>query len=164
MLNLIFERIFSGYLRTSSNSKDMNILLSQVSFYLIIACVKCQECRMVSVCDSGEQSSSKGQFWVNWGVDRSDQVRNAGVLGKRGLPGPGGPPGFQGSKGAKGDPGSTESVEAFQQKNTEYNWCLAARDNTSLLFMIFWYRLWYHLKYCYITEWFTKNHFLVKMT
>jgi len=70
----------------------------------------------MSVCDSGEQSSSKGQFWVNQGVDRSDQIRNAGVPGKRGPQGPVGPPGLQGPKGAKGDPGSTAGVEAFQQK------------------------------------------------
>jgi len=94
----------------------MNVLLFQVSFYLIVAYVKCQDCRCMSVCDSGEQSSSKGQFWVNRGVDRSDQIRNAGVPGKRGPPGPVGPPGLQGPKGAKGDPGSTASVEAFQQR------------------------------------------------
>jgi len=70
----------------------------------------------MSVCDSGVQSSPKGQFWVNQGVARSEQIRNAGVPGKRGPPGPVGPPGLQGPKGAKGDPGSTAGVEAFQQR------------------------------------------------
>jgi len=70
----------------------------------------------MSVCNSGEQSPPKGQFWVNQGVNCSDQVRNAGVPGKRGPQGPVGPPGLQGPKGAKGDPGSTASVEAFQQR------------------------------------------------
>jgi len=70
----------------------------------------------MSVCDSGEQSSSKGHFWDNRGVYRSEQIRSAGVPGKRGPPGPIGPPGLHGPKGAKGDPGSTEGVETFQQR------------------------------------------------
>jgi len=70
----------------------------------------------MSVCDSGEQSSLKGHFWDNRGVDRSEQIRNAGVPGKRGPPGLVGLPGLQGPTGAKGDPGSTEGVEAFQQR------------------------------------------------
>jgi len=94
----------------------MNVLLFQVSFYLVTAYVKCQEFRCMSVCDSGEQSSTKGHFWVKGEFNRSGQIRNAGVPGKRGPPGPVGPPGLQGPKGTKGDPGSTERFEAFEQK------------------------------------------------
>jgi len=94
----------------------MKVLLFQVSFYLLIAYAKCQDCRCMSICDSGEQSSSKGQFWVNGGFNRLGQLRKAGVPGKRGPPGPVGPPGLQGPKGTQGDPGSREGVEAFQQK------------------------------------------------
>jgi len=94
----------------------MNVLLLQVILYLVIAYVECQDCRCVSTCDFEEQSSSKGHFWDNRGVARSEQIRNAGVPGKRGLPGPVGPPGLQGLKGTKCDSGSTEGFEAFQQR------------------------------------------------
>jgi len=77
----------------------MNILIFQVSLYLIIGYVKCQNCRLVSLCDSEGQS-----------------LRVPGVPGKRGPPGQVGSRGLQGPKGTKGDPGSTEGVEAFQQK------------------------------------------------
>jgi len=60
-LTSFFERVFTGFSGISSNSKDMNVLLFQISFYLIIAYVKCQDCRCIPVCDSGEQSSPKGQ-------------------------------------------------------------------------------------------------------
>jgi len=71
----------------------------------------------MSICDSGEQSSSKGQFWVNRGVDRSDQIRNAGVPGKRGPMGPVGPPGLQGPKVQK----VIQALQkAFKLFNKEY--------------------------------------------
>jgi len=74
----------------------------------------------MSVCDSGDQSPSQGHFWVKGGIDRSEQIRNAGVPGKRGPFGPIGPPGLQGPKGTKGDPGSTEGIETFEQKILNY--------------------------------------------
>jgi len=138
----------------------MKVLLFQVSFYLIIAYVKCQNCRCMSVCDSGEQFLSKGQFWVNRGVDRSNQVRNGSVPGIIGPPGPVGPPGLQGPKGAKGDPGSTAGVEAFQQRVLSSIDGKQVEINTFVLFMIFHNVakmslkiLLHHQMLCNITVW-----------